>query len=154
MRYLKPLMVGLRAFRRSANRRPFAVACESKSHVRPESKLILREAIVKRASQHLSSRSHLLLERRATNGSTEFPVNSSNRFSALAEAAPTSTPAGQSLPGQCEARFRLLAAEQSFVLRTRPAAAARQFQFISSPTRAPFGGVASDARYLNACARH
>lgn len=47
------------------------------------------------------------------NGSTEFQVNSSNRFSARAEVAHAN--AGQPLPWQREARFRPATAEQSFV---------------------------------------
>jgi len=82
-----------------------------------------------------------------------FKVNSSNRFSALAEAALQSV--GHSSPDpHDEARFPSDAAEQSFVLSTRPAVV-RPNQFISSPTRARrTDGVAPDARYLQACARH
>ncbi|HEX8423794.1 MAG TPA: hypothetical protein VF634_10305, partial [Pyrinomonadaceae bacterium] len=79
-------------------------------------------------------------------GSTEFQVNSSNRFSALAEAALQS--AGHYLPEQHEARLLPNAAEQSFVLSTRPAVGLPRTQFISSLTRArrPQGRVASDLR--------
>lgn len=58
------------------------------------------------------------LARRA-NGSTGFQVNSSNRFSAQAEA--THVTAGHDLPRPREARFQPAIAEQSFVQRTRPA---------------------------------
>ncbi|MDQ3134556.1 MAG: hypothetical protein M3Q76_07090 [Acidobacteriota bacterium] len=71
-------------------------------------------------------------------------MNSSNRFSALAEVALNT--AGQFLPGQHEAHFTCHAAEQSFVLSTHPAVGFH-FQSISSHTRARrSGGVASDAR--------
>ena len=59
------------------------------------------------------------LARRA-HGSTEFRVNSSNRFSAQAEAAHVT--AGHDLPGPREARFRPALAEQSFA----PAHASRR----------------------------
>ena len=90
-------------------------------------------------------------ERATETARRSFKVNSSNRFSALAEAALQS--AGHSLPEQHEARFLPNAAEQSFVLSTPPAVVF-QDQFISSPTRARHTvGVAHDARYLHACAR-
>jgi len=80
------------------------------------------------------------------NGSTEFQVNSSNRFSAQAEAAHVN--AGQVLPWQREARFRQATAEQSFVLTTRPTVGLK-IPTISSSTRARrlSGVAASVARY-------
>ncbi|MGI9105695.1 MAG: hypothetical protein ACR2G4_05550 [Pyrinomonadaceae bacterium] len=83
-------------------------------------------------------------------GLTEFLVNSSNRFSAVAEAALPN--AGQSLSGQCGARFNSYVAELSFVLPTRPAVV-RKFQIISPAQSArrrsnssSGDGVASHAR--------
>jgi hypothetical protein len=78
-------------------------------------------------------------------GSTEFLVNSSNRFSAPAEVA---LPGGHTQPLPREARFPFQTAEQSFVLSTRPAVGLPRPKYISSLMRARrFGcGVASCLR--------
>ena len=70
---------------------------------------------------------------RTRRGSTEFQVNSSNRFSASAEVALPS--AGHLLPEPREACFRFHTAEQLFVLSTSPAVGLPR-QFISSLMRA------------------
>lgn len=79
-------------------------------------------------------------------GSTEFLVNSSNRFSAPAEAAFPGGGHTQPLPR--EARFPFQTAEQSFVLSTRPAVGLPRPKYISSLMRArrPDSGVASGLR--------
>jgi hypothetical protein len=79
---------------------------------------------------------------RNPSGSTEFQVNSSNRFSAPAEVALAS--AGHTQPEPREARFLFHAAEQLFVLSTRPAVGLPR-QFISSLMRARLHGVGASA---------
>jgi hypothetical protein len=87
------------------------------------------------------------------NGSTEFQVNSSNRFSARAEAAHVN--ARHTLPWRREARFPPAIAEQSFVLRTRPAVGLKipiHLIFHTRPT--PRQRRRFRREVLNACARH
>jgi hypothetical protein len=97
-------------------------------------------------SVSFARRPRLLSHGARSNGSTEFQVNSSNRFSAQAEVAHAN--AGHALPWQREARFRPATAEQSFVLSTRPAVGF-ELPTISSSTRARrlSGVAASVARY-------
>lgn len=152
MRYLKPLM-GCRANARRvrcATRRPSAVAVESSGNDRPESMRVCASEFEARARPPLSltrrSRVSCLSHDAHQDGSTEFQVNSSNRFSASAEAAHPST--GRTQPGPREARFPFHTAEWLFVLSTRPAVGLPRPKFISSLMRArrPFVGVAPDLR--------
>jgi hypothetical protein len=83
---------------------------------------------------------------RARCGSTEFQVNSSNRFSARAEVAHVN--AGHDLSWQREARFHPTTAEQSFVLSTRPAVGLKIPTHLIVHMRPTPGGVAASvARY-------
>jgi hypothetical protein len=88
------------------------------------------------------------------NGSTEFQVNSSNRFSAQAEVAHVN--AGRVSPWQREARFRPATAEQSDLCqRTRPAVGCEiptHLIFHTRPT--PVRRLRFRREVLNACARH
>jgi len=153
MRCLKPLTAAWGArFFCARHGRPSAVAGESLRNVRPGGDCVsARRDLCARRNQRPPPASTLSRGARRT-ARRSFKVNSSNRFSALAEAALQS--AGHSLPEQHEARFLTRTAEQSFVLSTRPAVVFPE-QFISSPTRArsAWFGVAHDARYLHACAR-
>ncbi|HEV7905058.1 MAG TPA: hypothetical protein VGO96_14550 [Pyrinomonadaceae bacterium] len=100
-------------------------------------------AISSRASRRLRGLSH---GAQPADGSTEFLVNSSNRFSAPAEVALPGGGHTQPLPR--EARFPFQTAEQSFVLSTRPAVGLPRPKYISSLIRArrPGCGVASGLR--------
>jgi hypothetical protein len=82
----------------------------------------------------------------SADGSTEFQVNSSNRFSAQAEVALAGDRHTQ--PAPREARFPVQIAEGFFGLSTRPAVGLPRTQFISSLMRArcPNSSVASDLR--------
>ncbi|MCA1565640.1 MAG: hypothetical protein LC803_08370 [Acidobacteria bacterium] len=100
-------------------------------------------------------RPRLLSHGARTNGSTEFQVNSSNRFSAQAEVAHVN--AGRVPPWQHEARFRPAIAEQSGLCqRTRPAVGLEiptHLIFHTRPT--PLQRRLRFRReVLNACARH
>lgn len=147
MRYLKPFD-GLSSVRGS-------LRCETRDHLPLLARVKKRQAgehVCLRSEFDARARPHSLPRRsrphsraaRTRYGSTEFQVNISNRFSAPAEVALPG--AGHTQPEPREARFPVSAAEQLFVLSTRPAVGLPR-QFISSLMRARLrGSVASALR--------
>jgi hypothetical protein len=131
-----------------------AVACESQE-TSGRRVTCPRRAIYARAVG-LGSPAARLRSRTARDpdGSTEFQVNSSNRFSARAEVAHVN--AGQVMPWQREARFRQATAEQSDLCqRTRPAVGLEiPTHLISYPRPTPRRRRRFRREVSNACARH
>jgi len=151
MRCLKPLTAAWGAhFVCCDTRRPSAVARESSGNSSGRRATRVRAARFMRTRPCCQSHAGAppLSQRHArTDGSTEFQVNSSNRFFARAEVAHAN--AGHVLPWQRAAHFHPAAAEQSFGLSIHPAVGLEiPAYLISSSTRArrPGGVAASVAR--------
>lgn len=112
----------------------------------PQAQASLMLARDRRCRSRADARLRPSARRASADGSTEFQVHSSNRFSAPAEVALPS--AGHTQPEAREARYPVHTAERLFVLSTRPAVGLPRPQLISSLMRArrPRGSVASDLR--------